>query len=812
MRRVSLVIIFLFMNPIIFGDEAKKTPGKTAPKKQAGYLGVYMDAVKMTEKQGAIRLSTVVANSPARRAGVRAGDVLVGIEKGPFTVPQGEVLEHFRQLLKTKAPGDSLLLLIERFETESSMAFEGQKTRTVKQALLPDLNKLLASNPGQRLELKARRAKVRLQIKVVLGRRPEVKLTQLPKNSSLRPDLEKLTSPEQAIIDKARSLKRMDKAYKDVLDRFEEDEKNNDPFRLPTFRYLHRQPGKVSAMGRSLVNGLDQALKDLDVGAMIAEVAPIFSGSQWPEPRALPRLPAPRSGAGADGHLKYILRTMERAAYYRDKALTLLTSKERVFLLETAFPKMIARFNESIYLHTDEDSARWRDNQAGIELLKKIDRGTLLKATAELSPLCSQDYLRRLRRDLRACFAGREGQAVLHQSSSKFGPVRILGSGPNLERQRSGLVIDLGGHDMYAAPVASGYGDRFPVSVCLDLGGNDQYQSTRAGSQGSGLLGLGLLVDLAGDDTYLSSADGSQGCAFAGSGILFDISGDDDYRGQSLAQGAVFAVGYGALIDGGGDDTLSANMYSQGFAGPGGVAHCLQRGGDDRYLGGAGKPSSYGSKDVYQGFCQGAACGFRGYASGGIAVLLDSAGKDRYSAGNFSQGGGYYFGLGLLADLGSSDDRYVGSRYAQAFSAHSAGAFFIDKGGNDHYSGVIGALQGAAWDLSFAIFIDEAGNDSYWGMNAFSLGASAHNGMAFFFDYSGVDSYRNSQGLARAVPNNYHGGVSFSLFFDGGGERDHFFDMKVRGQAQMRSSHGLWVDAPKEGISAVALKSWLKKE
>ena len=37
--------------------------------------------------------------------------------------------------------------------------------------------------------------------------------------------------------------------------------------------------------------------------------------------------------------------------------------------------------------------------------------------------------------------------------------------------------------------------------------------------------------------------------------------------------------------------------------------------------------------------------------SGGVALLYDGGGKDRYEAGNFSQGGGYYFGIGMLSSI-----------------------------------------------------------------------------------------------------------------------------------------------------------------
>ena len=50
--------------------------------------------------------------------------------------------------------------------------------------------------------------------------------------------------------------------------------------------------------------------------------------------------------------------------------------------------------------------------------------------------------------------------------------------------------------------------------------------------------------------------------------------------------------------------------------------------------------------------------------SGGIGVLRDREGSDRYTAGVFAQGTGYWGGMGLLLD-GAGDDRYDARWYVQ---------------------------------------------------------------------------------------------------------------------------------------------------
>jgi hypothetical protein len=250
------------------------------------------------------------------------------------------------------------------------------------------------------------------------------------------------------------------------------------------------------------------------------------------------------------------------------------------------------------------------------------------------------------------------------------------------------------------------------------------------------------------------------------------LGGNDTYRSDSYSQGACLAQGLAFLCDAGGNDLYESGLYAQGFAGPGAFGALLDHGGNDHYVCLGRKKCSYNEDGVFDAHAQGSSCGFRGKASGGIALLLDDGGDDVYEAGNFSQGCGYYFGWGLLVDLGRGNDRYVGSRYAQAAAAHSALASLWDEGGDDRYQAIVGAAQSAAWDLSATCFLDGGGDDRYEGGYSFSQGASAHNGFSLFYDASGKDSYsvHRLRPPALSGPNDYHQGPSLSVFLDAGGE------------------------------------------
>lgn len=94
---------------------------------------------------------------------------------------------------------------------------------------------------------------------------------------------------------------------------------------------------------------------------------------------------------------------------------------------------------------------------------------------------------------------------------------------------------------------------------------------------------------------------------------------------------------------------------------------------------------------------------------GGVAVLLDVSGDDRYDARTFSQGFGRY-GTGLLADLGGADS-YSARSYSQGAASDSLNlgvGILADLGGNDRYR----AGSGQGYGLG-GILVDAGGVDVY---------------------------------------------------------------------------------------------------
>ena len=381
------------------------------------------------------------------------------------------------------------------------------------------------------------------------------------------------------------------------------------------------------------------------------------------------------------------------------------------------------------------------------------------------------------------------------------------------------LLIDLGGDDIYSFQMSDSLRkiEHF-VQVGIDLGGNDNYYSTQSFRQGAGYLGIGLLYDLEGDDDY-RSLNHSQGCGLFGIGILADQSGDDRYYMESMGQGAA-AFGVGILLDNGGRDEYFGGCFVQGFGSTGGIGVLSENGGDDIYIAGRKYPDSFRYKATSESYAQGAGCGLRFidiklyHASGGrtkiirqfpggIGMLADSRGNDRYLGDVFAQGSAYWYSLGLLVD-GEGDDFYRACWYGQGSCAHSALSILLDKAGNDKYK-CVRQSQGQGHDFSVGMLIDEAGDDRYTA-NQMVQGAGNHRsgGLGILADYSGNDVYTaqiSSRGYSRHTPflntSGFPQTKSFGFFLDLGGQ-DLYQGADVKGKKNnvrwIQSEQGIGID------------------
>jgi len=336
------------------------------------------------------------------------------------------------------------------------------------------------------------------------------------------------------------------------------------------------------------------------------------------------------------------------------------------------------------------------------------------------------------------------------------------GRADTYNRQRYLLIVDTGGNDTYLGVGGTTSADH-PITVVIDLKGDDRYLQDAAMASrgvadtsdrktrrvapciGGAVFGYAFVLDMEGNDLYRSLGL-TQGAAYFGAGALIDGAGDDRYECYLNGQGSA-DWGIGLLVDRAGDDRYYCFSMAQGYGGTKGYGLLLDIGGSDTYIAEdhvLDFPSPQTDKHNVS-MAQGAGYGRRadytdGHSlAGGIGVLVDGAGNDRYSCGVFGQGVGYWYGLGILSD-GEGNDTYEGIWYVQGASAHFAVGILEDVSGDDRYVATMNMAQGAGHDFSLGWLVEGGGNDIYRTPNL-SLGGGNANGIGIFWDASGDDRY-----------------------------------------------------------------------
>jgi hypothetical protein len=675
------------------------------------YTGAQDLPAGLAYRRGAVLY--VYETTPAYRAGLRSNDVLVKIGESALDVPPKEVLSRAKELVQALRPGEAATLELVR---------EGK--------VMPFVVTPTVQPPRfDRIETRA---------------------------AWLRPDAQKGAA--------ARVLGELAKGFgaearvADTLARLRASEARRDAFRLKGEVEAHVRPFENEALARELAKDLADPL-----GAF-----PWLRSMKVEPPRVPAALVARLLEAPTlDELASRIGECLAAAEAELAKAYRNLGEDDRKHL-RAHFRDLGARLAETFAIDMDAVPEREARNRRTLDLLKKVDVKPLGDALAIALATVDPGVLKRLA--ALADASPKRAEPLILAKDTPGGRVEIDGLSDDVHTVEVAYRFDLGGNDRYL-DVGGAASFDVPIAITVDWDGDDLYTATTEGRQGAGIFGIGILIDRAGNDRYVASRF-SQGVGVGGVGILLDLAGNDTYRLAELGQGLGLR-GLGYLRDGAGDDRYEACRAAQGVGLPGGIGVLRDDAGDDRYFCGGRDPSGYGTPGVFEGWGQGVGVGLRGVASGGIGLLHDLGGRDVYEAGNFAQGGGYFYGWGILIDE-AGDDRYLGARYAQGFGCHQAVGTFIERAGNDRYETIDGAAAGLAWDESTAVFHDEGGNDQYL-VSGFSLAAAAHNGFALFLDDDGNDVYRQTP--AGAADNSYHGGSSVALFLDGGG-KNRYLDGK----------------------------------
>ncbi len=276
---------------------------------------------------------------------------------------------------------------------------------------------------------------------------------------------------------------------------------------------------------------------------------------------------------------------------------------------------------------------------------------------------------------------------------------------------------DRGGDDVYRAGGFAQAAAFYGAAVLRERGGREVYEAGLAGQAYAGVLGFALLADATGndryfaggrepdhernDDKFLSLAQGfSIGMRpWAGGGVaaLADFEGNDTYSADIYAQGVSYWYSVGLLLDAAGDDAYQVHQYGQGAGIHLSLGLLADGGGDDQYTGGI--------------LVQGAAHDY------GVGMLFERGGADAYTADHHAQGRGLNNALALLVE-GGGDDAYFGRDSDQCQGVGNDGghreygslALLLDLAGRDRYS--CGAADGARMKRpDFGIVYDVDGEE-----------------------------------------------------------------------------------------------------
>ncbi len=228
--------------------------------------------------------------------------------------------------------------------------------------------------------------------------------------------------------------------------------------------------------------------------------------------------------------------------------------------------------------------------------------------------------------------------------------------------------------------------------------------------------------------------------------LIVDLGGNDRYIGSVAASAPGLPIS--AVLDLSGNDVYAqVDRPSQG-AGMGGVGILVDAAGDDKY--------------------EAVQCA-QGFGQFGLGVLADLAGRDSYKSRYSSQGAGI-FGVGVLLE-GAGDDTYYVEADGQGYGASGGVGALADRYGNDSYqaprdpaitgrpsyhsqlkvavSNVQGVgvgrrgdgADGHSWAGGIGELIDSEGNDEYSAGN-WSMGTGYWFGTGILHDGAGDDTYR----------------------------------------------------------------------
>ncbi|MCF6149199.1 MAG: PDZ domain-containing protein [Candidatus Kuenenia sp.] len=767
-----------------------------------GWLGIFME----NEKEKGILVVETTKGSPAEKAGLKTGDIITKINDEPLIDNEGKNLIRFKKIIETMGAGAVPVLTVvrENNEIECKPKLIAKLLKNAKSPVKPPIltrnfnaSTPLSTTPHSMTSFRAPAYRTGRE-----SRNQNSQRLNLTKETNITQGAKK--EPGQSFVHFAMENEEYKKMCSDTIQRMGEEvyaregyqsNEESNPFRLSIIDYLLQNPVDTYETGK-IIHGFFVQENVTDQIRSAAELLDVEFSANEEEVKPDSDLPS---------HIQGFIDDIVPCVSFVKDAFSALTTEEFDFLYQSAQKIWVP--NETI-----ESS----DVAKVLELSRKVDLSKLFKAVVLLlnrveslknhrddqSEMCLQPFTLPtfLKNTDTAGIssdkepgegAGYSGDVLLVEDTS-VGKIVIGGTGTTYYYDDAAIIVDLGGNDYYFNN-AGASGKEMPVSVCIDFYGNDTYDAKNPFAQGTGRFGVGILKDFEGDDTY-SGQDFAQGSSLYGIGMLIDKEGDDFYSGNALNIGVGF-FGLGLLADANGNDAYFSRQFSQGVGFTKGIGVLEDYNGSDFYFAGGKYPDFRDPEKSFQSMSQGMGMGIRPEttivgASGGIGLLIDKKGSDKYHGDYFSQGSGYYFSMGLLFDTEGSDAYYAG-RYAQGAGIHSAIGIQRDNEGDDKYECSFGVSQGCGHDTSIGFLVDNSGNDSY-STGVVSQGAGMERGFGVLADFQGNDIYHakdSSQGFS--FPSKTEEIIGIGMLLDNQGDSDVFRDIIEKDTLFYRENGGL---------------------
>src|SRR5208283_1540576 len=643
------------------------------------YLGIYLASKKLDQSIHAckentfIEVARVIDGTPAAKAGLKDGDIILSINGNPACDDAEHILTSFGKMIAQQKVGSLVALGILRNVQQLSLTAELEKMPIHEQP-----------------EAKHR------DIDKCSGRS-----STLEKALSVQNDLSAFNNILDGLYIRSNAVHNQGLAY----------EKKSHPLQMKELTYMMRHPMAAGEVASDLSLRVITPLHESNwlIGQSIREIASLLD------------VDLSLSEGPAEVSFPVLLRIMEETKNKVEEALSDLTQEEKNLLWKKALnPWADTQWNRILEISMKVDRAKLFN--AFSPLLSFLTRDNLSRLKDDLINRFGNNkgpILYESMTPVGKVIVGGPGPNVYRDDAAL---ILDLG-GDNLYLNNAGgtrpgmpvsLVIDWGGNNRYISKENFSQGAGvLGGGFLIDLGGNATFVSLDA-SQGVGFWGIGLLYHGDGNAVYTARSF-CQGVGQMGIGLIVNRRGDDRYLCSYGGQGLGLFGGAGILIDEAGNDfyqlggkmpdfrdpSKSTVSLGQGFGQgvrpekdingvPGGIGMLVDEEGDDIYV------ADY--------FAQGASYYY------GLGILYDMAGNDQYISGRYAQGAGIHSSVGVLLDLKGNDFYYASFGVAQGMGHDFGVGFFQDTGGNNSYWG--GTLvQGAATNGSLGIFINQNVND-----------------------------------------------------------------------------------------------------